>query len=308
MSGSEVVELLSTLSNWGRWGDDDQLGTLNFIGDNERIAAAALVRDGHTVGCGRPISPQRGTATEPLIHLMMGAGAEMPEQGMGASGDWFSMFIHGYTVTHIDSHAHVGWNRKIYNGRDAAEHITASGGAKIGGVEPIVNGVLGRGVLLDVAQSSDQPLEPGAAVHVDDVKRCLDQQQVSIQPGDMLLVRFGGGEPPLSSVPASHAMEGSGPRLTGLAADCLPWLHSEQVSVLGSDAISDVSPPAYAEVPMPIHTVGIVAMGLWIIDNLDLELLAQNCAARERWTFLFVFAPLHLTRATGCPINPIAVF
>jgi kynurenine formamidase len=305
MTGSPA-EMIASVSNWGRWGPDDELGTLNLVGPQQRVDAAKLVREGRVVGCGRSISPASGSPAEPMLHMMIGTGAEMPSEGAGSAGDWFGMSIHGHTVTHVDSHAHLAWDRQIYNGRDAVAGITASGCAAIGGVEPIGDGVVGRGVLLDLLRARGGEVRPGTSFRPVDLDECLRAQGTQLREGDIALVRFGRDVSPMDDEHAAGFWAGR--ERAGLEAECLPWIRSSAISMLGTDGIADVLREGDSHRDLPIHAIGIVAMGLWIIDNMALEELARTCEALERWEFMFVLSPLRLRRATGSPVNPVAIF
>jgi kynurenine formamidase len=296
MSADEVLNLHARLSNWGRWGPDDQLGTLNFITAEVTAAAASTVQTGQTVCCARPLPTQPGLDNPtPVVHHMTGTATE----GYGA--DYFALASHGYATSHIDALCHIFHEGRMYNGY-ASEAVTAHGAAKLG-IHHLRSGVVTRGVLIDVpAVRGVEAMEPGEPIFPEDLEASETETGVKVQRGDGLLVRTGrwrwreqhGPWPP-------H--EG----MAGLDASCLAWLHEREVAILGSDGVSDVMPSRVEGVPMPIHTTAIVAMGLHLLDNLALDELAEACAAAGRWAFLLVVAPLVLKRGTASPVNPIAV-
>ncbi len=301
----ELLSFFDGLSNWGRWGADDELGTLNHITDTERIAAARLVRNGRQVSCSRVISPRHEVDNpEPLLHLMTLSGEFAPQKGYAIARDWIGLNFHGGSVTHLDALNHVFWNGQMYNGRPAAL-VTARTGGAAGAIDHAREGIVGRGVLLDIPRFRGVDwLEPGEALLPDELEDCARAQETDIRRGDMLLVRTG-RELRRSKVGPHNALtEGS----AGLHAACLPWLSHHKISVLGADATNDAVPSGYESVPYPIHTVGIVAMGLWLIDNASLDGLAAVCDELNRWEFLLTIAPLRLKNSTGSPVNPIAVF
>lgn len=300
-STADVDALRTRLSNWGRWGDDDQLGALNHIRPEHRAAAAASARSGRTVSCARPLPTEPSPENPaPASHHMIGTHTE----GYGA--DWIGVASHGYATSHLDALCHIFWDGQTYNGHPT-EVVTAHGAEQLG-VHHLRDGVVGRGVLLDVPRAHGvDALEPGTAITVDDLEAAEADAGVTVGTGDILLVRTGrwvwrqrhGGWDPRE-------------RLAGLHASCLPWLHEREVAMLGSDGVSDVHPSQVEATDgvttrLPIHTVGIVAMGLHLLDNLDLDDLAAACAEEGRWSFLLTVAPLVVIGGTASPVNPIAV-
>jgi kynurenine formamidase len=300
----EVKGLLSSLSNWGRWGTEDQLGTLNHITAESRRAALKTVRTGETVSFSRDISPRHSKENpSPLLHHMIVSGEGAPDQGLGIAADWLGLAFHGYSVTHLDSLSHLFWNRQSYNGRPASDVSTVSGAAT-GSVEVARNGVVARGVLLDLAGARGQEwLEPGEALTPADLEHAEQEQGVTAGPGDVLLVRTGRDARRAVKGPIHPDHDG----VAGLHFSCLPYLHERQISVLGSDAVNDVLPSGVSGFEMPVHTVALVAMGLWLLDNAYLDEPGRRCSDRGSWEFLAVLAPLLLKRSTGSPVNPLAV-
>jgi kynurenine formamidase len=297
MSADEVLSLHDRLSNWGRWGSDDQLGTLNFVTAEVTEAATSTVRSGRTVSCARPLPTQSGPDNPtPVVHHMTGTFTE----GYGA--DYFALAPHGYATSHIDALCHIFHEGKIYNGF-SAETITAHGAGKLG-IHHLRSGVVTRGVLVDIpAVRGVEALVPGEPIFPEDLEAAENATGVKIGRGDVLLVRTGRWRwRELQGPWAPH--EG----MAGLDASCLAWLHEREVAVLGSDGVSDVMPSRVDGVPMPIHSVAIVAMGIHLLDNLDLDELSLACTEDTRWSFLLVVAPLVLKRGTASPVNPIAVF
>ena len=305
-SAEEVKGYMQSLSNWGRWGDDDELGTLNYITPEKRIAAAKLVQKGFSVSCARMVYPE--TAQDVLsspIHYMAGTGTEAPEQGMSGATDFIGIAFHGYHVTHIDAFSHIFWNARSYNGLDA-KLVTAGGRATKGGVQVLENGIVTRGVLLDIARVRGVDwMQAGEGIFPEDLEAAEAAENVKIEPGDVVLYRTGWpkareveGPPPLPGRPGMHAAS-------------LPWLHERGVALIGADAATDVGPSGYpAEdfLAMPVHAVGITAMGIWILDSGSYESLAEVCNRENRWEFMFVTSPLRWRNATGSPLNPVAIF
>lgn len=309
MSGSpsedEVVRYLDRLDNAGRWGAADELGTLNLITPEVRLRALASVRDGITIGCARPIAIEPGAADvlEPPLHEML-ATTPMTEGAprVGTTSDRLGLPAHGVTVTHIDALSHFHVDGYGYDGLAVAPTTGAETPAR-GSVEAMRDGILTRGVLVDVAAARGVPwLEAGEAIGIDDLERWEADHDVRLGSGDALLLRT--GWPRRRQVLGPYPERKHRP---GLGAAVLPWLHERGVSLVASDAAHDVVPSGYTRIPMPIHTIGLVAMGLCLLDNADFEALTEACAERERWTCLFIVAPLRWVDATGSPVTPVAV-
>ncbi len=300
----EVEGLLSSLSNWGRWGAEDQRGTLNHITAQTRQSALAAVRTGETVSLSRDISPRPSKENpSPLLHHMMVSGDGAPNRGLGIAADWLGLAFHGYAVTHLDSLSHLFWNRQGYNGRAASDVSTASGAAW-GSVEVAKHGIVTRGVLLDLAGARGQAwLEPGEGLTPVDLERAERDQGVTVGQGDLLLIHTGRDARSAAKGPVHPDHDG----VAGLHHSCLGFLQERQVAVAASDSVTDVLPSGVDGFTMPIHTVALVAMGLWLIDNAYLDELSRRCRARGSWEFLAAVAPLLLKRSTGSPVNPIAI-
>ena len=300
----EVLGYMTSLSNWGRWGPDDELGTLNLITPEKRAQAGGLVRDGISVTCARLIVPEMAAdvSSIPPLHYMSHTGVSAPSSGSAGSSDFIGISFHGYTITHIDTPAHQFWNQKMYNGRPASM-VTAEQGATAGGVDVVQNGVVTRGVLLDIAQLRGKEwLEAGEGVFPEDLEAAEEAQGVRLEEGDALLLRLGWYKRRQEAGPPAI------PDRPGLHAATLPWLHERGISIIAADASQDMWPSGYPAIGGPIHTVGIVAMGLWLIDAANFEELVRVCRELNRWEFMFVVAPLRFKNATGSPLNPLAVF
>jgi kynurenine formamidase len=213
------------------------------------------------------------------------------------------MVFHGVAVTHVDSLAHFFWNGKTYNGKPA-HLVSTSLGATVCSVVEAKQGFISRGVLVDVplVRGVDW-LERGEGIMPEDILAAEERFGFKVQEGDILLIRTGQLKRRNVEGPVDRSA-GS----TACQAACLPLFHERGIAVMGSDTGNDVSPAHYAKVPQPIHQVGITAMGLWILDNADLEALAETCASRGRYEFLLTINPLPLRATTGSPVNPVAVF
>ena len=293
----EVIGYIDSLSNWGRWGDEDELGTLNLITPEKRVQAAALVTDGTAISCGR--KHQSGPSDEnpsPLLHFMMQSADAAPEHGNGSAYDWIGTNVHG-SITHFDALSHYCWNRLSYNGRPAGTVSSTLGGAAAQNIEVVKDGIFTKGVLLDIPRLHGvDNLEPGYLVTREDLERAEEAEGVRVESGDVLMIRTG------------CATLKKGGNRPGIGADCLPFLHERDNAVLVGDAGHDVRPQRYSRIQNPIHTVCIVGMGMQLIDFGYMEDLTVHCAATGRWSFLFVASPLRLEKSTGSPSNPLAIF
>ncbi|MDG4828358.1 cyclase family protein [Solwaraspora sp. WMMD1047] len=307
----DVLGYFDTLSNWGRWGDDDELGTLNHITDEVRVAAARAVRHGRSVSCGwevaAPAELERSTTTCPCAADMPGA-ENMPLPGFRADRRWgfsterIGLTFHGNTVTHLDSPCHIFWEGTMYNGRPHS-FVDAETGSAWAAVTAAADGIVTRGVLLDIAAVRDVPwLEPGQGVFPDDLEAAEHRQGVRVGTGDAVLLRTGNGRRRHETGPAGGAEQ------AGWHASCLPWLREREVALIGADTPQEVQPSGYDEVLMPVHAVGLVAMGLWLLDNCDLEACAATAAELGQWDFQLAVAPVRLAGTSGSPVNPIATF
>ncbi|GLY95944.1 cyclase family protein [Actinoplanes sp. NBRC 103695] len=294
----DVLGYFDTLSNWGRWGDDDELGTLNLITDDVRLAAARAVRHGRSVSCAwevaAPDDMERSTTTCPRAADMPGAegmpAAFHADRRWGFSNERLGIMFHGNTVTHLDSPCHLFWDGRMYNGRSHSM-VDAATGSAWAAVTAAANGIITRGVLLDITR------EPGQGVFPEDLEEAERRQGVRVRSGDAVLLRTEHG----------RARDGT---LTqaGWHASCLPWLRERGVALIGADTPQDVQPSGYDDVLMPVHAVGLVAMGLWLLDNCDLEACAATAAELGQWDFQLAVAPVRFAGTSGSPVNPIATF
>ena len=306
----EVLSYFDKFSNWGRWGDDDELGALNLITPNKVKQALATVQDGVRISMARTIGFEPSLdAPNPPVHFMLesgdgwASGDKLTDRPFPVAMDYFGMIFHGYTVTHVDSLSHFFWNGKTYNGKPA-NLVSTSLGATFGSVEEAKEGVITRAVLVDVpAIRGIDWIERGEGVMIDDILAAEERFGFRVEQGDLLLVRTGQLH--------RRNLEGAVTPATGSAAcqaSCLPLFYERGICMLGTDTGNDVSPPQYQNVPSPIHQVGITAMGLWILDNADLEEVTAACHERGRFEFMISIGPLRLHNTTGSPVNPIAVF
>ena len=304
LTSSDVIGLFEKLSNWGRWGKEDQRGALNFITNQKRAAAARLVQTGESVSMAVPLATIPAPDNPaPVTHLMVQAGTDAHEQALPYCGDYFAIAPHGMANTHIDALCHVFWQGKMYNGFDAGE--VGSHGAKKCAIDVTRAGIVSRGVLLDFPRLKKiEWMEPGERILPEDLDAAEKAQHVHVEEGDVLMIRTGRA--------AMRKVKGGWDPITvglpGLDASCLPWLHERRIAVLGCDAVSDVLPSGYDGVALPIHVGTLVAMGIHLIDNADLDAVSSACAGLGRNEFMFSMAPLILERGTASPVNPLAIF
>jgi kynurenine formamidase len=242
-SETEVLKMMDSLSNWGRWGADDQLGTINLITTAKRRQAARLVSDGLGVTCARPITTEiAADTTFQALRFMVDSGegrdTASPErllQRRGAS-EFIGMVFHGYTITHVDTPAHYFWQGRIYNGR-SCNLITSREGAQVESVDLLKDGVVSRGVLLDVAALRGGWLGPGEGVMPEDLEAAEKAQGVRVEEGDILLVRTGYYGRRLAEGPRHPLKDGS----PAVHVACAPWLRGRGVAMLGTDTHNDVT-------------------------------------------------------------------
>jgi kynurenine formamidase len=299
MDEFEILELFQRCSNAGRWGTNDELGTLNYITLDKRVAAARLVTHGLVVALGRRLSTESSPENPvPITHRML---KQPTEESLGCS-DAVDISPHGFAVTHVDALGHVFFEGYVWNGRKVIDVVRQSGLA-FGSVEGLAGGVFTRGILLDIAAARGvDRLDEGDAVLRADLDRAEEMAGVRVGSGDAVIVRVGNH---VHRGPARE--ERIETRRAGLAAECVLWLHEREVAVYGGDCIEQL-PQASARVPMPLHMIGLVAMGLVILDNPEVEELAQLAKRVGRSEFLLTFAPLRIPGGTGSAVNPLAIF
>jgi kynurenine formamidase len=298
---SAIDRWMKELSNWGRWGAGDQLGTINLITPAKRRAAAALVREGVSVSLARDTEKEKAADNpSPFSHEMRATGAN--PAGGAYSIDQYSVSYHGWAHSHMDSLCHMFYEGRMYNGYSQSE-VNASGAQKLA-VTGFKNGIFSRGILLDIpALKGVKYLEPPLPVLPADLDAWEKHAGLKIGSGDIVLLRTGRWARRAEKGPW-NASENS----AGLHASCVPWLRKRDVAMVGSDGASDVMPSGVDGVRQPVHQLLLIAMGTPIFDNLDLEAVSAACASRSRWEFLLTAAPLAVRGGTGSPLNPIATF
>ncbi|MER6997190.1 cyclase family protein [Streptomyces sp. NPDC000410] len=286
-----------------RYGNDARRGALSHLTPERVVSAAAEVRSGRTVSLAAPIDTRPGPDNpEPAHHRMIApAAGEVEADGLHFARDRFAMNVHGDADSHLDALCHVILDGELYNGIPARS-VTADGAGELS-LDLVHDGVVGRGVLLDVPRLRGVPwLEPGDHVTTDDLTAAEEAQAVRVLPGDLLFVRVGHRRR-RGELGAWNAAEAR----AGLHPTAMRFLAERHVAVLGSDGNNDTAPSVVAEVGFPVHVLAMHAMGVHLMDYLQFEELAPVCAKTGRWSFLCAVAPLRLPSATGSPVNPIAV-
>jgi kynurenine formamidase len=295
------------LSNWRRWGADDQRGTLNFIGPDDVVAAAGCVRSGKAFDLSIPISsdgPQtgRGGRINPL-HVM----TVMPTDDLGlgdgvrVSDDFIAMPLQG--ATQWDSLAHVGYDERFYNDVPV-QAVTSLSGATRNAIDNVCPGVVGRGVLVDVARHRGvEWLEAGEAIEPDELDAALGNQGVAVGRGDILAVRTGWRRKALVDGWAGWLQANP-----GLSVACAAWMHDREVAAVVSDNwCIEVQPAVEGTSPLPLHCILIRDMGMILGEIFDLEALAEDCASDGVWDFLLCAPPLRVAGGVGSPVSPLAI-
>lgn len=287
VSAEQFDRWMTELSNWGRWGKDDQLGALNLITAAKRRQATALVTTGTVVSLSRALAadpPAMENGRRPPV--LRGSLRHVFE--VGAPEQWVferqEIEYHGGVLTHLDALCHVAYKGRIYNGLRFEEIVTREGGCSKMGVGALKDGIVTRGILLDI---------PGTRVRREDIEAWEKRTGVKITSGDALLLRTGRDA-------------GSPARTGGYDPSLAPFLKARDIALLGSDIAQEGG--SVPGVSIPIHRFALVALGVHLFDNLDLEALARTAAAQKRWEFLVTAAPLPVPNGAGAAVNPIAVF
>jgi kynurenine formamidase len=304
LSAAEFDALFQEVSNWGRWGDDDERGTLNLLTPEAVVAAAGLVRAGETLTLSLPLDTRPALDNpEPAIHRMTTLGdAEAGPGSLRFAKDFIGLDYHHEGHSHIDALCHAVLDGALYNGRPQSSLTVEGAGADA--IEALKDGLVARGVLLDVPRLREVAwLEPGEHVLISDLEGCEREQGVSVGQGDVLLVRTGHSRRRAEVGPwdTSRAK-------VGLHPTCARFLADRGVAALGSDGNNDTAPSASAGIDFPIHALALNAMGLHLLDYLQLDDVAAACERNRRWEFLFAAAPLWIPGGTGSPLNPTAIF
>ena len=270
---------MTELSNWGRWGDDDELGTLNLITPAKRILAAALVTEGVTVSLSRSLALGERVTFQRGFENEFALGQQDFGERMAWIEEQHRIGYHASPLTHLDALCHIAWDGLTYNGRSFDETATAAGGCTRNGVAPLKDGIVTRGILMDLAGAG--------VVGIDDIEAWERRTGLTISAGDALLLRTAGAG--------------------GFDNSVMPFLRQRDVALIGADGGVDGG-PIEGRATLPMHIFTLVALGMPLIDGVDLDALAEAAATANRWEFLFVVAPLPVDNGAGSAVNPVAVF
>ena len=300
VSQAQYDRWLTELSNWGRWGPDDELGTLNLITPEKKAEAARLVTEGFSV------SLSSNAQKEATIDNPCPIAWEMVRATRtGASDTVAYPCIHGPGTTHLDAFAHIFFDGKMWNGYDVEDFVTMEGGAAKGSILNMKDGIVTRGVLYDIPRLKGVPyLQPGERIYVEDLEAWEAQAGVKVGPGDAMFIRWGRWARQDDIGPFDTGAEAAGPDNS-----ILPWLRERDVAVIGWET------PGYVPVPegdelgrLAVHNFALTMLGMQLIDRGDFDALAEAAAERNRWEFMLTIAPLPIPNGTGSPVNPIAIF
>jgi len=317
LTKADIDRWMTELSNWGRWGTDDQAGTVNLITPAKRKQAAALVKEGISVSMSldADIAP-KGTPPEPAPSASTGGRGRprytwehtMRSNGLnmrGPSGyavDTIASTYHGNNTTHLDALSHFIFNGHTYNGF-AADTITEWGAEK-NDVMAFKDGFFTRGVLIDWPRFKGVPyLDDDEAIYAQDLDAWESKSGVKIESGDCVLLRTGRWRRVAEKGPLDLNV-----KAPGLYASCAKWLKERNIALFGSDVVQDVRPSRVEGVNQPIHQLFLVAVGTPLFDNCDLEAVGEKAVALKRSTFCMTVGPLRVPGATGGPFNPLATF
>ncbi len=296
---TDIDELFAQVSNWQRWGEHDELGTINLITPEKRRRAAALVRQGASISLARDVMKIASDSSTPFVHRMLETG--QATDAISAS-DSYATAYHGYTQTHLDALCHIFHQGRMYNGF-SREEVSETGAEHLS-VLCLKSGIFTRGILVDMPQIHGLPYLPGGrAVGAAELAHWAAVTGAAVEPGDALFLRTGRWRRRAEEGPWNIEQDSAGLHVSAVA-----WLRQHDVAILGSDLAADVMPSGVPNVRMPVHLLVIAALGAPIIDNCDLEALSLKLREQGRQDFLLTLAPLAVPGGTGSPVNPIATF
>lgn len=305
---AEFEAMYESVKNWGRWGPDDELGTLNYLTPAKVVEAARLVRSGRRVSMEIPINTVAGPDNpNPAIHMVtLGHDIDIGSGGLRFGLDFMGMACHGDCHTHVDALCHISYNGLTYNGRPALDVLTSRGATSLD-ITNYGNGLVGRGVLLDLPRYRGVKwIEPGDAVTRAELEACETAEGVRIGEGDIFVFRTGHHARRLELGPWDNGPSGEGK--AGLHVDTIPWMHERKIAAFLPDGDGEAIPSTVEGITYPIHPLQITAMGMLASDSLQFEDLARACEEEARFEFMVVGLPLRLPGGTGSPWNPIAIF
>ena len=296
---------MKELSNWGRWGDKDELGAANLITATKRKQAVALAKDGITISLAHDIVQEKAADAPTILErVVLNVSPNVAVDQLQYTGTY-----HGVIHSHLDAvDCHIMSEGKGYNGV-SMDDIKAAGGCPKGNINSLKDGIVTRGILFDATRLPGKAtpegwLEPGTAIHREDLEALERIERVKVSPGDVILLYTGRWK--------RRAARGPWPNTDGFAgyhADVAYFIKERGVSFIGGDGPNDVSPSGLPQsVGLGLHQLALVAMGVSIFDNLDFERAADQASRLNRYEFLFMAAPLRIEKGMGSPLNPLAVF
>jgi kynurenine formamidase len=300
-NAAEFDELFERVSNWGRWGKDDQLGSANLVTPAKRKQAIALAKDAVSVSLAHnPLTERAEDNASPFEHSMNPTVSRPLQLSLV---DTYKVSYHGYAHSHIDALCHILYKDRTYNGYARVDVETERGCAKLS-IDNLKNGIITRGILLDIPRLMNLPyLDPGAAVYTEDLEAWERKAGVRIAAGDAIFLRTGRWARREKLGPWNVAQNAA-----GIHASVAPWIKARGIAFIGSDVALDVLPSRVEGVTLPMHILMITALGINLLDNQDLEALADTAAKLNRWEFMLTVAPVPVTGGTGFPVNAIATF
>src|SRR5438309_7733173 len=296
---------MKELSNWGRWGEKDELGAANLITPAKRKQALALAKDGITISLAHDVIQESAVDAPTILErTVINVSPSVALDRYQYSGSY-----HGIIHSHLDAEdCHIMSDGKGYKGVSMDE-IKAAGGCPRGSINALKDGIVTRGILFDATllpgkATAQGWLEPGTAIHREDLEALEKLQRVTVSAGDVILLYTGRWK--------RRAALGAWPRETGFAgyhADVAYFLKERGVSFIGGDGPNDVVPTGLPpSAPNPLHRLALVPLGVDIFDNLDFERAVEQARRLNRYEFLFTAAPLRIEKGTGSPLNPLAIF
>ena len=304
---AEFNKLFQSVKNWGRWGADDERGTLNYSQPEHIRRAAGLVRSGRSVSMAVPINKVAGPDNpRPATHYMVQAYDIRSDLGQPQfCTDFLASEFHGDCHTHIDALCHIAYEGKLYNGKPVS--AVTSRGPTVQDITACAHGIVGRGVLLDIPRLRGVKwLEPGEAVATEELEAAEKAEDVRLGEGDIFVFRTGHHRRRLELGPWNNGYDGEGK--VGLHLETIAWQHQRKVAAFFPDGDGETVPSNVEGIAYPIHALQIGAMGMVCSDSWQFEELVAVCEAERRWEFLVVAAPLRLPGGTGSLFNPISIF
>ncbi len=320
----DYIRWMKELTNWGRWGKDDEIGAMNLVTPSKKKQAAALVKSGVSVSLAEIQHPNQDPPNSPYTGAPYKAVWKFrddyekwasTEMWTNPPAEDLALGSHGGR-SHMDALAHNFFNGQFYNGMSWREISTQKGATK-GGIQNLRHGVVTRGILMDIPRLKGVPyLQKNERVYISDLEAWEKKAGVKVGPGDALFIRVG-----------HWARRRAGDTSTdtpGLDPSVCPWLKQRDIALMGAESGNEITPLPYTGGPIPlrpgqtkvqgditnspVHYYALIAMGVHIMDQLDLDELAEVAARQNRWEFMLVAAPLPIVGGTGSPINPIAIF